>query len=288
MSNRSKKEHIVQLKDFTDEGKPLLVMEYLSFGNLKVQHSLERITEEETITVLYQGLQALDYLHTQGLVHRDIKPENILIQSRRPFHIKLGDFGLATDNSILKTLCGSYCYVAPEIWKRRAYSSAVDIWSLGVIVFEYFHGLPKPPRSYKSKSWGEEIVRKIENEDWELDQVMSLLYTKMLRIESDERGSAGDCLKNLLELRLLHIGASQAGRATPTPSEQSTEIWNPIDRVTIPTISLGRATTLTPSEQSTEIEEESRSPDQLQVPSKVQKRSRSSRSSPSTQVIKEF
>ena len=79
MPNRSKKEYIIEFKDFTDEGKPLLVMEYLSFRNLKVQHSFKRITEEETITVLYQGLQALNYLHTQGLVHRDIKPENILI-----------------------------------------------------------------------------------------------------------------------------------------------------------------------------------------------------------------
>ena len=264
MSNRSKKEHIVQLKDFTDEGKPLLVMEYLSFGNLKVQHSLERITEEETITVLYQGLQALDYLHTQGLVHRDIKPENILIQSRRPFHIKLGDFGLATDNSILKTLCGSYCYVAPEVWKRRAYSFAVDIWSLGVIVFEYFHGLPKPSRTYKSQSWGEDIIRKITNEDWESDQVMSLIYTKMLRMEPKERESAGNCLKHLLELRFFDVGTFQTGNATATLSEQSTEIWNPLDLV----------------------EEEPKSPDQLQVPSKVQKRLRSSRSSPSTQVTK--
>ena len=55
MSNRSKKEHIIQFKDFTNEGKPLLVMEYLSFGNLKFQYGLERITEKETIIVLYQG-----------------------------------------------------------------------------------------------------------------------------------------------------------------------------------------------------------------------------------------
>ena len=264
VSNRSKKKHIVKYEDFTNEGKPLLVMEYLSFGNLKVQHGFDHITEEETITVLHQGLQALDYLHTQGLVHRDIKPENILIQSRRPFHIKLSDFGLATDNSILKTFCGSPYYVAPEIWKRRAYSSAVDIWSLGVIVFEYIYGLPKPSRSYKSKSWGEDIIHKIEDEHWESDQVLGLLHTKMLRMKPEERGSAGNCLNSFLELRLSYIETFYTGRATITLSEQSTEIWKPLDRV----------------------EEESRSPDQLLVPSKVQKRLRSSRSSPSTQVTK--
>ena len=265
VSNWPKKKYIVRYVDFTDECKPLLVMEYLSFGNLKVQHDLERITEEETVTVLHQGLLALDYLHTQGLAHRDIKPENILIQSRKPFHIRLGDFGLATDNSILKTFCGSPFYVAPEVWKRRTYSSAVDIWSLGVIVFEYIYGLPKPSRSYKSKSWGEDIVCKIEDEDWESDQVMSLLYTRMLKIEPEKRGSAGNCLNILLELQLPNIKTVHTRKATVTLSEQLTEIWNPLDRVK---------------------EEELRSPDQMQVPSKVQKRLRSSRSSPNIQATK--
>ena len=103
------------------------------------------------------------------------------------------------------------------------YSSAVDIWSLKVIVFEYFYGLPKPPRSYTLKSWGENIVRKIKNEDWESDQVISL-YIKMLRMEPEERGLVSDCLKTFLELRLWDFRIFQTKKTTVTLSKQLIEI----------------------------------------------------------------
>ena len=111
----------------------MLVMEYLPLGNLACQYF---ITEEEAIQILCQGLQALKYLHSHSppLAHRDIKPSNILIQSHMPFAIKLVDFGLANDDSSLKTFCGSNEYAAPEIWERHDYTAMVDIWSLGVIV----------------------------------------------------------------------------------------------------------------------------------------------------------
>lgn len=65
-------------------------------------------SREETTTILVQALQALEFLHSQGLAHRDIKPANILVFSRNPFIIiKLSDFGLAKDianeNTLLKS-----------------------------------------------------------------------------------------------------------------------------------------------------------------------------------------
>lgn len=124
------------------EQKPLLVMEYLPLGNLAFQDRKSRITEEEIIGILCQGLQVLDYLHSQRIVHRDIKPENILIKSRKPFLLKFVDFGFARNGSLLEKFCGTDSYAAPEIWKRNTYTSAVDIWSLAVVVFEYGYGLP--------------------------------------------------------------------------------------------------------------------------------------------------
>lgn len=96
----------MEFVDFSEEEGPLLVMEYLPLGNLACQDS---ITKEETLKILYQGLQALKYLHSQSppLAHRDIKPEDILVQSRIPFVIELGDFGLAKNDSIFLTFCGS-------------------------------------------------------------------------------------------------------------------------------------------------------------------------------------
>ena len=100
---------------FLEEQKPLLVMEYLPLGDLTCQGL---ITEEETLQILCQGIQALEYLHSHSppLAHRDIKPANILVRSRMPFVIKLVDFGLAKNDAFLKTFCGSNEYAAPEIW----------------------------------------------------------------------------------------------------------------------------------------------------------------------------
>ncbi|KAF2834208.1 Pkinase-domain-containing protein, partial [Patellaria atrata CBS 101060] len=135
-------DHIVKFVDHDTEHKwPRLIMEYLPLGSLANQH---RITEYETITLLYQGLSALNYLHTEEIVHRDLKPENILVQCRDTanFSIKIADFGMAKDGSFLKTVCGTRLYAAPEIWKGSPYTSKVDIWSLGVIAFKYARGLP--------------------------------------------------------------------------------------------------------------------------------------------------
>ena len=102
-------------------------MEYLPLRNLACQDFI--ITEEETLQILFQGLQALDYLHSRSppLAHRDIKPTNILVQSRMPFAIKLADFGLTKNDSSLKTICGSNEYAAPEIWGRHYYIATIDI-----------------------------------------------------------------------------------------------------------------------------------------------------------------
>ncbi|OAG07807.1 kinase-like protein, partial [Paraphaeosphaeria sporulosa] len=129
-------DHIVKFEDYDTERKwPRLIMEYLPLGNL-AEHM--PITEWETVTLLCQGLKALDYLHSRKIMHRDLKPENILVQCREPanFCIKIADFGLARDGSFLKTVCGTRLYAAPEIWQNRPYTSKVDIWSLGLIAFQ--------------------------------------------------------------------------------------------------------------------------------------------------------
>jgi serine/threonine-protein kinase Chk2 len=85
--------------------------------------------------------------HDRNIVHRDIKPENILVVDKE-LHVKLADFGLAKiigEESFTTTLCGTPCYVAPEILansKHRKYTKAVDIWSLGVVLYICLCGFP--------------------------------------------------------------------------------------------------------------------------------------------------
>ncbi|KAL8857818.1 MAG: hypothetical protein Q9178_005574 [Gyalolechia marmorata] len=208
-------EHIVKFVALSGEQKPLLVMEYLPLGNLASQN---RITEEETLQILYQGLTALKYLHSQTppLTHRDIKPENILVQSRTPFAIKLVDFGFAKNDFSLKTFCGTDDYAAPEIWEHRHYTTMVDLWSLGVIVLQYGYGLPKPSRKRKGKPWCRDLVLFAEDKEGEGDALIDLISTKMLRMDYRYRLSASDCLGEVYRLGLHAILPIEIVHATPT------------------------------------------------------------------------
>ncbi|KAI9759979.1 MAG: hypothetical protein M1840_002756 [Geoglossum simile] len=217
-------DHIVRFVDFTNELRPLLVMEYLRFGNLENQHGASRLTEEEMVQVLNQVLSALDYLHGQGYAHRDIKPENILVKSRSPFIIKLGDFGLAREDTDFLTLCGIAKYMALEIWGRddgfgklcieRPYTHVVDIWSLGVIILEYVYGLPHSSH-WGTYGWHNEVIKSMD--DWESqDALMLLLKTKMLRMDPRERLSASRCLEVVIILGLLDEPTDESGSTTPT------------------------------------------------------------------------
>ena len=197
------------------EQKPLLVMEYLPLGNLSFQNRKSRITEEESIGILCQGLQALEHLHSQSIVHRDIKPENILIKSRRPFLLKLVDFGFARNGSVLKTFCGTDPYAAPEIWKHNNYTSAVDVWSLAVVVLEYGYGLPKPTRERKGIRWCQDICQAADDSEGEGDALIDFLSTDMLRMEHQDRLSTSDCLKRADHLGFLNIEIMEAECLTP-------------------------------------------------------------------------
>ena len=90
---------------------------------------------------------ALGYLHSKGIVHRDLKPENLLLSDKSPDAIlKIADFGLSkildtgSGQVEMGTVCGTWAYCAPEVRQtiighRAHYTAAVDMWSLGVIMY---------------------------------------------------------------------------------------------------------------------------------------------------------
>jgi len=129
--------------------KVFIVTELAAGGEL-----LERIVEQgkfsekDARSVIRQVLKGVEYLHMRKVVHRDLKLENILLSDQTPQAIvKIADFGLArffADNSELRTVCGSPLYVAPEIldigMSSETYTPAVDMWSVGVILFILLSG----------------------------------------------------------------------------------------------------------------------------------------------------
>lgn len=186
-------------------------MPYFDLGNLEDLHHKSPITADETIDILFQALCALQYLHPRGVAHRDLKPENILVESRSPLRVKLADFGLANDKPDLKTLCGTQLYTAPEVYLGEQYTTLVDLWSLGVIVFEYAYGLPeatrrKDPRTVSEEwglAWCRRIVERANDWDSDSDALLDLLTTGMLRLRPGKRLNAGACLTKGNDLRLF-------------------------------------------------------------------------------------
>lgn len=85
---------------------------------------------------------------TAGIVHRDLKLENmVMLNNRDDSPVKIADFGLSkffSNDNVLSTMCGSPQYVAPEVLGvgdgLKEYSPAVDMWSVGVILFILLSG----------------------------------------------------------------------------------------------------------------------------------------------------
>ncbi|KAI1492888.1 kinase-like domain-containing protein [Biscogniauxia mediterranea] len=142
--------HIIKLLRAEFEPEIRLYLEYIPSMTL-LQY--EDITHMEALEILQQCLSALDYLHgfEPPIVHRDISPGNILVQSRDHGHIqvKLADFGLARQSRDMKAVVGTPIFTAPELQfgvvmeekDRKTYTSKIDIWSLGAMVYDIIYGI---------------------------------------------------------------------------------------------------------------------------------------------------
>jgi len=148
-----------------------LVLEYVSGGEL-FERIIERghYSETEAALAVRQILNALQYLHAHNVVHRDLKPENLLYaDSSEDSVLKLADFGLSkilddTDRC-MQTVCGTVGYCAPEILSQEIYDSAVDLWSLGVILYILLSGY----EPFWDEAGDPAIIRRIVNADYSFD-----------------------------------------------------------------------------------------------------------------------
>ena len=134
--------HVVRVYESGEsDGRPYLVMEYLSGGTL-AQRLRERVrlAPHEAAVLLAKVARGVQAAHDAGIVHRDLKPGNVLFDDRD--EPKVADYGLAKragrDLTRTGAVVGTPAYVAPEVADGRAKLAgpAADVWALGVILYQ--------------------------------------------------------------------------------------------------------------------------------------------------------
>ena len=130
------------LGHFREQDMHYMVMEAAE-GNLGAR--VNGPVEESKARMWFRQIaEAVGFLKKQGVVHRDIKMANVLVM--KDGMLKICDFGMASrveENEMNFTMCGTPNYIAPEIVARSGHGFAVDIWSLGCLLFTLLAG--KPP-----------------------------------------------------------------------------------------------------------------------------------------------
>ncbi|KFH73691.1 AUR protein kinase [Podila verticillata NRRL 6337] len=186
-----KHKHILRLDTFFhDKTRVFLVLEYAPQGELyKKLRKATRFQEWQASKYIYEMTTALLYLHRKHVIHRDIKPENLLLGTHG--ELKISDFGWSVHatKSRRSTFCGTLDYLAPEMVEGREHSSQVDLWSLGVLCYEFLVG--KPPFEVLDEDGPNSTYKKIASVDLSIPDYVSSeakdLIVKLLQYNPDQR-----------------------------------------------------------------------------------------------------
>ncbi|XP_011314362.1 serine/threonine-protein kinase ULK3 isoform X2 [Fopius arisanus] len=194
-----KHENIVRMEDFFyHEGRIYIVMEYCNAGDLSsFIKRKSQLPETVCRKFLQQLALALRYMRSHNVCHMDLKPQNLLLTTKPVLTLKVGDFGFAQYLSTSESkfsIRGSPLYMAPEILLRHEYDARVDLWSVGVIMYECLFG--KAP--YSSSSF-EELGEKIKTckpieipKGCYISPECKNLLTSLLKHDPNERLSFAD------------------------------------------------------------------------------------------------
>lgn len=177
-----------------DEAYVYMVLEHCAGGSLRslcAQQPAYRLPEARAARYFVQILQGVDFMHQHFCVHRDLKPENMLLTGED--EVRICDFGWSAEVQVeqaLRTTCGTPHYWAPEIFEGNPQDVAVDLWSLGTLIYELLVGHPP--------FWGnmEELRRKVLAVDLRyppglLSNEAVQLFFCLLQKEPRSRMSAG-------------------------------------------------------------------------------------------------
>ena len=186
---------------FEDNNYCYFIMEYIPRGNiysLVQREGFRTVTLQEIASIMKDVISAVYFLHHMHpkIVHRDIKPENVLLDNNN--HAKLTDFGWSNymEGGIKRTtVCGTPVYLAPEIITNRGHDEHVDIWCIGVLLFELIAGYA-PFSGDNEQNIRYNIAKMKINWPSNMDTDAADLISRILKYNPEERIS--------LEQMLIH------------------------------------------------------------------------------------
>lgn len=148
---------------FYDETRIYLILEFAPKGEL-YKHLKDcggTFGEQEAARYIQSLASALRHCHAKGVIHRDLKPENLLLDGNS--QLKIADFGWsvhAVQSNRRTTMCGTLDFLSPEMCEGREYDTTVDLWSLGVLLYEMLYG--KPPFEEPSEADTKKRITKVD------------------------------------------------------------------------------------------------------------------------------
>ena len=141
-------DHPGVMKVIAEDGRSqvYMVMEWVEGRLLRqVLNEQRKLPPERAVRIALRILEALEYLHSHGVVHRDLKPENIMLDSED--RIKLIDFGIAAKTGArrltfakLSQTLGTRDYISPEQVKGKRGDARSDLYAVGVLLYEMLTG----------------------------------------------------------------------------------------------------------------------------------------------------
>ncbi len=190
----------------TSDGAPYLAMRWIEGEELRVRLKRATLDVRACVAVATPIAHALAYAHAHGIMHRDVKPSNVLLRDGRLEGATLIDFGLARgdDDELTRTgaLVGTPTYMAPEQIRSTDVSPAIDVFSLGCVIYQCLTGAPP----FAAKGATAVLARVLFDEPASLASVVDVpaalaeLVDAMLRKMPAERPSMQRVFEMLSEL----------------------------------------------------------------------------------------
>ena len=184
---------------FEDNTYCYFIMEYIAGGNIYSyvpKNGIHTISTQQVASIIKDVISATYFLHHMypPIIHRDIKPENVLLGDN--MRAKLTDFGWSNymqGDFKRTTVCGTPIYLAPEMINNTGHDEKVDIWCIGVLLFELITG-QQPWKGSDVQTVKYNISRLKINWPKQIDRTAADLISKILRYNPEERIS----LRNML------------------------------------------------------------------------------------------